>query len=329
MDTLLLNKDEVGRLIDLDRVQAAVEDAYRAFSSGLVDQPDFMSLHLPETHAGMDIKAGLDMGSGFMSIKASSGGYAGNPALGLPRGMNTVLLFDAATSALRCVMDGTWITGCRTGAAGAVSVKYLARKDARVLAIIGAGNQARRQLRAIRRVRDLTDVYVWNAHQEALDQFVREMAAETGLAIHPCAAAEEAVRQADIVVTATIGRRGPVVKREWIRPGTHIACIGADMPDKQEIETALFRGAKVVTDSAPLCMKNGETHHAVAEGVITPQDIHGDIGEIILGTKPGRENDREVTIFDTVGMAVQDIATAAMLYRSALEQGLGTRYAFF
>ena len=128
METLLLNKDEVGSLIDLDRVQAAVEDAYRSFNSGKVTQPPFMALHTPQSHGGMDIKAGIDMGSGFMTIKASSGGYDANPGLGLPRGMNTVLLFDAATSALRCVMDGTWITGCRTGAAGAISAKYLARK---------------------------------------------------------------------------------------------------------------------------------------------------------------------------------------------------------
>lgn len=182
METLLLNKDEVGSLIDLDRVQAAVEDAYRSFNSGKVTQPPFMALHTPQSHGGMDIKAGIDMGSGFMTIKASSGGYDANPGLGLPRGMNTVLLFDAATSALRCVMDGTWITGCRTGAAGAISAKYLARKDAKVVGIIGAGNQARRQLRAVRRVRDIREVYVWNASRPALDAFVQEMHQETG---HP------------------------------------------------------------------------------------------------------------------------------------------------
>lgn len=189
METLLLNKDEVGSLIDLDRVQAAVEDAYRSFNSGKVTQPPFMALHTPQSHGGMDIKAGIDMGSGFMSIKASSGGYDANPSLGLPRGMNTVLLFDASTSALRCVMDGTWITGCRTGAAGAISAKYLARKDAKVVGLIGAGNQARRQLRAVRRVRDIQEVYVWNASKPALDAFAQEMHQETGLPIHTCATA--------------------------------------------------------------------------------------------------------------------------------------------
>lgn len=197
------------------------------------------------------------------------------------------------------------------------------------MGIIGAGNQARRQLRAVRRVRDIREVYVWNASRPALDAFVQEMHQETGLPIHACAAAEEAVRPADILFTVTIGRRGPIVRREWIKPGTHIACIGADMPDKQELFADVFRGAKIVNDSIDLCVKNGETHHAVEEGIIQTSDIYGEIGQIILGQKPGRENDQEITIFDTVGMAVQDVATAAMLYRGALEKGLGTKYAFF
>ena len=329
METLLLNKDEVGSLIDLDKVQAAVEDGYRSFNSGMVEQPPFMALHVPGSKSGVDFKAGLDLGSNFMSIKASTGGFDKNPELGLPRGMNTVLLFEASTSALRCIMDGTWITGCRTGAAGAISAKYLARKDAKSLGMIGAGNQARRQLRAVRRVRDIQEVYVWDAFEPVLDGFIEEMSKETGLPIHKCATAEEAVRPADILFTVTLGRMGPVVKREWVKPGTHIACIGADMPDKQEMHPDVFLGAKIVNDSIDLCIKNGETHHAVEEGIIKVEDIHGEIGEIILGKKPGRENDEEITIFDTVGMAIQDIAMASMLYKNALEQGLGTKYAFF
>lgn len=329
MDTLLLNKDEIGSLIDLDAILTAVEDGYRSFNSGLVVQPDHMDVVLPGTHEGIDFKGGLDMGGGYISIKASSGGYDNNPGIGLPTGMNTVLLFEAKTSALKCIMDGTWITGCRTAAAGAISVKYLARPDADKLCILGAGKQARRQLLAIMRVRKLTEVLVWNEHPEALEAYVKEMSAETGLAIRPCATAEEAVRGAHIVVTATRGRRGPIVKKEWLQPGTHIAAIGADMPDKQELAVDVFAGAKVVNDSIDLCVKKGETHHPVEAGIIRPSDIHAEIGEILLGKKPGRENPDEVTIFDTVGMAIQDNVTAVMLCKGALEKGLGTRYAFF
>jgi ornithine cyclodeaminase/alanine dehydrogenase len=221
------------------------------------------------------------------------------------------------------------ITGCRTGAAGAISVKYLARADAEKLCIIGAGNQARRQLRAIMRERKLIEVRVWDALPEFLDAYVKEMSEETGLKIRKCATAEEAVRSADIVVTTTRARSGPIVKKEWIQPGTHIAAIGADMPDKQELYADVYAGAKVVNDSINLCVESGETHNAVKAGIIRPEDIHAEIGEIILGKKAGRESPDEVTIFDTVGMAIQDNVTAAMLYKGALEKGLGTRYEFF
>lgn len=328
METLLLNKSDVGSLIDLDAIQEAVENGYRSFNSGLVVQPDFMAVVKPGTHTGFDFKGGMDMGGGYITIKASSGGYPDNPKIGLPTGMNTVFLFEADTSALKCVMDGTWITGCRTAAAGAISVKYLAREDASKLCVIGAGNQARRQLRAIMRVRKLTEVFVWGYSDEEIEGYIKEMSAETGLKITGFRNAEEAVKNADIIVTTTIGRRGAVVKKEWIKPGTHIAAIGADMPDKQELFADIFKGAKVVNDSIGLCIKNGETHHAVEEGIIKVEDIHAEIGEIILGKKPGRENPEEITIFDTVGMAIQDNVMAAYLYKGALEKGLGVKYDF-
>jgi ornithine cyclodeaminase/alanine dehydrogenase len=179
------------------------------------------------------------------------------------------------------------------------------------------------------RVRKLTEVRAWDALPEFLDKYVKEMSAETGLKIRKCTTAEEAVRGADIVVTTTRGRSGPIVKKEWIQPGTHIAAIGADASDKQELDADVFAGAKVVCDSSNLCAERGETHNAVKAGIIRPEDIHAEIGEIILGRKSARENSDEVTIFDTVGMAIQDIVTAAMLYKGALEKGVGTRYEFF
>ena len=329
MGTLLLNKDEVGKLIDLDAIFAAVEEGYRSFNSGLVVQPDFMVITPPGKHEGIDFKGGLDMGCGYLTIKSSAGGYYDNPKIGLPVSMNTVLLFEAKTSALRCIMDGTWITGCRTAAAGAISVKYLARADAEKLCIIGAGKQARRQLLAIMRVRKFTEMRMWDALPEFADAFVKEMFEETGMKIRKCATAEEAVRGADIVVTTTRGLDGPIVKKEWIQPGTHIAAIGADLPGKQELCADVYAGAKVVADSINLCVKSGETRNAIEAGIIRREDIYSEIGEIILGKKLGRENPDEVTIFDTVGMAIQDVVTAAMLYKGALEKGFGTRYSFF
>lgn len=328
MKTLLLNKSTVAGLIDLDKVQSAVENGYKSLQNGNVVQPDFMTIVLPGTHTGFDFKGGMDLEGGYITIKSSSGGYADNPSLGLPTGMNTVYLYDASTSALKCILDGTYITGFRTAAAGAISIKYLARKDARTLAVIGAGNQARYQLRAAMRVRPFETVYVWSYQYERAAQYAEEMSKELGLSILPCRTAEEAVQNADVVITTTIGRREPVIRPEFVRPGTHIAAIGSDMPDKQELDTALFRNARVVTDCSRLCLKNGETHHAVEEGVITPDDICAEIGDIILGTKTGRQSDSDITIFDTVGMAIQDNVMSAWLYEEATAQGLGTYFDF-
>ncbi len=328
MNTLLLNKSEVGSLIDLDKIQLSVESGYCKFSSGNVIQPDFINLVKPGTHIGFDFKTGFDLKSDIITMKSSSGGYSNNPSLGLPTGMNMVYLYDASTSVLKCIMDGTWITGCRTAAAGAISIKYLARENAKKLAMIGAGGQARRQLRAILRVRNIEEVYVYSYSPEHVKEYIIEMSKETGLTFIACDTPQQAIENADIIVTTTRGRKGPVVKKEWVKPGTHIAAIGADVPDKQEIDPFVFPEAKIVTDSTFLCLINGDTHHAVDNGIIATDDIYGEIGEIILGHKKGRENDNEITIFDTVGMAIQDISMANALYNEALQKGLGTNYDF-
>lgn len=328
MNTLLLNKSDVGSLIDLDQILKFVENGYRSFNSGQVIQPDFLTIVKPGTHLGFDFKSGLDMNSGYVTIKSSSGGYVDNPKLGLPTGMNMVFLYDINTSALKCIMDGTWITGCRTSAAGAISVKYLARKNATRLAMLGSGNQARRQLRAILRVRPIDTIYAYSYSEENTKAYASEMFKETGIPITICSSAEETVINADIIVTTTRGRRGPLIQKKWIKPGTHIVAIGSDMPDKQELSTDIFAGAKIINDSIDLCSKNGETHHAIDDGIIQLSDIYGEIGEILLGQKPGRTSEDEITIFDTVGMAIQDNVMAAYLYEEAVKRNLGQNMDF-
>lgn len=328
MDTLLLQKSDVEQLIDLDSVLTAVENGYRSFNSGQVVQPDFMSLVRPGTHIGFDFKAGMDMQAGFISLKSSSGGYKDNISMGLPSGLNMVYLYDAATSALKCIMDGTFITRCRTAAAGAISVKYMARKDAHSLAVIGAGGQARWQLRAILRVRHITEVTVWSYTREHAEEYAREMQKETGIPVRYCTTPEDAVRNADIIVTTTIGRRGPVLNRSMLKNGVHIAAIGADMPDKQELDTDIFKDARLIVDSVRTASKNGETHHALEEGVIRESQIAGEIGEVILGRVPGRSSEDEITVFDTCGMAIQDNAMAVSLYREAIIKHMGSTFDF-
>ena len=329
MKTLLLDKEQVRGLITLKEVIAVVEEAYKAFSSGQVLQPGYMGIHLPAPRGEIDFKAGYYRGSETISLKASSGGFGENPQVhGLPTGMGTILLFDARSCALVCVMDGSLITGLRTGAAGAVSVRALARRDAGRITSIGNGNQARMQIRAISEVHRIEAVHAWDSSPEASSKFKADLEGELHIPVRVARSKQEAVEQADILITTTRGK-GSVVEATWVRPGTHIVAIGTDQQGKQELDPEVFRHAKVVVDSLEQCVQKGETWHPLDKNIITRDQIHAEIGQVLLGHKPGRENDREITIFDSTGMAIQDNTTAFKIYQNAIESRTGTFFEFF
>ncbi|MDH4558157.1 ornithine cyclodeaminase family protein [Pseudomonas sp. BN417] len=329
MKTLLLSKEEVGRLISMKEVIGAVEEAYKAFSGGHVVQPDYIGIHLPEPRGEIDFKVGYCKTNEIISMKASSGGFLDNPtAHGVPNGMGSVLLFDANSCALICVMDGSLLTGLRTGASGAVSVKALARKNAKKVTCIGTGNQARMQIRAISLVMQIEEIHAWSRSPETRERFKADIEGEFGIPVILADSKQEAVEQADILITTTRGK-GSLVEASWVKPGTHIVAIGTDMKGKQEFEPEIFRHAKIVNDSISQCIEKGETWHPLNEKIIALDDIHGELGEILLGRKSGRENDEEITIFDSTGMAIQDNTTAEKIYRNALENNVGTFFAFF
>lgn len=326
MATLLLTREQVGGLIRMPDVIAAVEDAYRACSAGLVEQPPYMGLHLSQPGAEIDFKACYAAGSERVSLKASSGGFRDNPArVGLPNGMGTVLLFDGTSGALLCAMDGSLLTGYRTGAAGAVSVRTLARDDARVLAMIGTGNQARMQIRAIREVMRIDRIHAWGRSPAGVAAFRADVETEFGLPVIPADSAAQAVAEADIVVTTTRAS-GVVLKAGSLRPGTHVIAIGADQTGKQELDPEIFRHARIIVDSRSQCAGKGEVQHALRAGIVAA--VHAEIGEVLLGRARGRQSRDEVTIFDSTGMAIQDNATAALILRLALDRGIGTRFDF-
>lgn len=329
MKTLLLNRQDVSSLIDTKDVIAAVEQAYKAFNSGLVVQPAYTCMHLPPPRGEIDFKLGYCRDNEVISMKASSGGFQNNPVEhGVPSGMGTVLLFDARSGALVCVMDGSLITGLRTGAAGAVSVKLLARRNAKTIASIGTGNQARMQIRAIREVMAIESVLAWDEQATALNSFKADIELGFGIPVEVARSKRHAVEAADIVVTTTRGK-GSLVEAAWVRPGTHIVAIGTDTQGKQELEPEIFRNAKIVNDSIVQCTEKGETWHPLNSNVIGRDDIHAEIGDILLGRKAGRETDDEVTIFDSTGMAIQDNTTAHRIYLNAIARSTGTAFEFF
>jgi ornithine cyclodeaminase/alanine dehydrogenase len=293
-----------------------------------VVQPGYMGIHLPAPRGEIDFKAGYHKAAEMISLKASSGGFIDNPAAhGVPNGMGTILLFDARSCALACVMDGSLITGLRTGAAGAVSVKALARRNAKAITSIGTGNQARMQVRAIREVMKIERIHAWDSNPETLARYKADIEGELGIPVAAANSKREAVEQADILVTTTRGK-GSLVEAGWVKPGTHIVAIGTDQRGKQELDPEIFRNAKIVTDSTEQCVEKGETWHPLDRKIIARDDIHAEIGEILLGRKPGRESDDEITIFDSTGMAIQDNTTSAKIYRNALERRVGTFFEF-
>lgn len=329
MQTLLLNKNQVRRLIDLKQVIGAVEDAYKAYSSNQVEQPDYIGISLPARRGEIDFKLGYHKQAEIISMKAHSGGFTRNPEEhGVPNSMGTILLFDARSCALICVMDGSLITGLRTGAAGAVSVKALARPNGRVVASIGTGSQARMQIRAINEVIQIQEIHAWSRTPSALSDYKNDIEREFAIPVIIAPSKKEAVEKGDILITTTRGK-GDVVQADWVRPGTHIVAIGTDQRGKQELDPELFRHAKIVVDSVQQCTQKGETWHPLQTNIITMADIHAEIGELLLGAKPGRTSDDEITIFDSTGMAIQDNTTARTIYEKAIAANVGTFFSFF
>ena len=329
MKTLLLSNEDVGRLIDLDEIYESVKEGYVSFEEGNVVQPGIQNLVKPGTHAGFDFKTCLDINAGLFSMKSSGGGFEGNVEKGLPNNLNMVYLFDAETGMCSCIMEGNYIRNLRTAAGAAIANNYLARKDASSYFAYGTGRIGKASLRATMRVRDIKDVYCFGWLEGENDAFIAEMSKEyPDVTFHSCKTPEEGARNADIIVSVTLARKGPVIKKEWLKPGTHVTEIGTDTVGKQELDVSCFDGTKIVNDSIENASECGDTRNAIDAGVITKDDIYGEIGEIIMGKKPGRENDEEITIYDTVGMGIQDLAMAKAIYEHALKEGLGGWFEF-
>ncbi len=329
MKTLLLSNADVGKVINLDEIYEAVKNGYISLYNGNVVQPEILHIYEPNTLKGFDFKCCLDLEAGFFSMKSSSGGYTDNVKIGQLSGFNLVTLYDAKTSACSCIMEANYIRDLRTAAGAAIANNYLAKKDASSYFALGTGRIGKASLRATMRVRDLKDVYVFGWLEGENDAFIEEMSKEfPGVNFHSCKDTEEGCRNADIIVCVTLARKGPVVKKEWLKPGTHITEIGTDSPGKQELDVSCFDGTKVINDSIEMCSMYGDTHNAIEAGVITKDNIYGEIGEILAGAKKGRESDEEITVYDTVGLAVQDLSMGIAVYKKALKEGMGTEFEF-
>ncbi|MBI4622486.1 MAG: ornithine cyclodeaminase family protein [Verrucomicrobia bacterium] len=324
---LLLTRADVAAALSLDDCIAAVESAFAAHARGESLAPGL--LHGDGIDGEFHIKAGgLRVPRPVFATKIN-GGFFQNPARhDLPAIQGLIVLQDATNGVPLAVMESGLITRLRTGAATAVAAKHLARPDAGVLTLCGAGVQAETQLRAIARVRPLRAVHVWSRHPAKAEAFAAAMAAALRLPVIAASNLGAATRASDLIVTCTPARHW-FLGREHVAPGTFIAAVGADSPGKQEIEPALVAASTVVCDLVDQCAEVGDLHHALAAGLATRAEVRAELGEIVAGLKPGRRSADEIVLFDSTGTALQDAAAALVAYERAVARGLGTRCAFW
>jgi ectoine utilization protein EutC len=321
----VLTANHVRQAIDPAGALSAVRAGFVALGEGRAVSPPNFELDLPESHGEVHVKGGYLKGGDYVAIKLASGFYD-NPALGLPTAGGLTVILSAHTGQLLwLVADQGLMTDLRTAAAGALAADLLARRDLNQVTIVGAGGQARYQLSALLQVRRPARVAVVARRRQAAEAYAEETQELYGLPVECATDVESAVRQADIVVTTTPART-PVLQADWVRPGTHITAMGSDMPDKNELDPQLLvRADKVVVDSVESAVRSGELHHAVQEGLMSSEDVYGELGALAAGLLPGRERDDEITVSDLTGVGVQDVAISALLADRAADLGLGRR----
>jgi alanine dehydrogenase len=322
--TLVLSESDVAEAISMADGVRLVEHAFRQHTEGHAVMLPRLSLDLPGNGGSFRVMSATMPAVGAFGLKTLTG-YPGKRLPG--ETYFVLLLFSTETGALRAVMAATHLTGIRTGAATGVAAKYLARADATVLGVFGAGVQARQQIAALMTVRPISSIKIFDVDQVKAASLAAQLSDQFKVNARSVASARETVAQSDLVVTATTSRE-PVFSGDWLEEGTHVSGIGANSPSKRELDGATFRRGKIVVDFRDQTLQEaGDLCEALSTGAITLDDVHAELGEIITGRKEGRSNDREITVFKAVGVAVEDIATAAHVYEQAVAKGLGTHVA--
>ncbi len=323
MKIRLIPRSEVEGLLNISDAIDAVEEAFRVKGQGKAQMPPKSYIFFRKFGGDFRVMPAYLEELGAAGVKVVNAHPENPEKHDLPSVMATILLLSPETGAPLAVMDGTLITNMRTGAAAAVAAKYLARKDSKIVAMVGAGAQARTQLVALNEVIDIAGVRVEDMISEKAKQYAEELGERLGLDIRAVDTTEEAVRGADVVITVT-PRRSPLVMDDWISGGAHINAIGADAPGKQELDPQILKRAKIVVDDWEQASHSGEVNVPLSDDILTRDDIYADIGDVVAGKKPGRFSDNEVTVFDSTGLAVQDIAVAWRVYQKAMKEGVGS-----
>ncbi|MBA7675531.1 Delta(1)-pyrroline-2-carboxylate reductase [subsurface metagenome] len=313
---ILLDEKDTKKFLTMSEALKATEFTFQCEAEGKAVMPCKIYLNLPQ-HKGdfRAMPAYIDKACGIKWVSAYPNNFRRNL-----RAISAIIIYsDPETGYPLAVIDGTYITNMRTGAAGAIAAKYLARKNSTTLGLVGAGEQARTQLIAVKETFPNMDKVMVFGKDNTDTRLAQEMSKALTLNIQPVKTIEEAVK-ADIVITTTPSRQ-PLVKSEWILPGTHINAIGADAKGKQELAPELLKKARIVVDSKEQACHSGEMNVPLSQGIIGIEDIAATLGEVVTGFKQVRESDDDITIFDSTGLAIQDIVVARTVLENALKSG--------
>jgi len=320
---LVLSEKDVQKLLDMDELIHALEQAHIQYSTGKAVMPVRLVVPLPQIHGRITSMPGYLTEDKALGMKIVTY-FQNNPKQDLPAILATIMLFSAETGNLIAAMDGAFITAIRTACASAMATKALANPNASVAGILGAGVQARAHIQALCRVKKLQRIKIYSPLGISAERVRQELESEVGVDIEVAASAEDTVRASDVVVTVTTAKE-PILEFDWLKPGAHINAVGSHRPDLREIDGTTMARSRIVVDSREAVMAEcGDILLAIKENAIGENSIHAEIGEVLAGAKSGRGGAAEITLYKSVGIAIQDVAAAHLIYRKALGKKVGT-----
>jgi alanine dehydrogenase len=324
--TLLLNRTDVQKLLSLTECVAAVERVFRLQGEGKIPSSGILGVRTQS--GGLHVKTACLSGAKNYIVAKLNTNFPQNYArFGLPTIQGVIVLYDTDNGRLLAILDSIEITLKRTAAATAVAAKYLARQNSSVGTMCGCGEQSHAQVCALSLMLPLKKVYAFDLDPNASLRFASELSRELKIDMEPVSTLPGAIRNSDVVVTCTPATEF-FVRKEDVAPGTFIAAVGADDSHKNEIDPALLASAKVVADSLDHVCSIGDTHHAIAAGLMQKENIYAELAEVVAGKKTGRTSEAEITIFDSTGVAIEDAAAAAIVFEKALTIGIGNHFEF-
>ena len=320
--TFILSHSQIASILTQELAVEAVHGVMEAHGRNKVVTPNLLHSDVPRGEFNIKTGGVLRGGEeGVFGLKAN-GGFFGNHELGLPNIVGVIYLADARTGCPLAVLDSVEISRLRTGAASAVAARYLARKNSEVMTVLGTGTQAYTQTQLLSKELPIKRVRLVGRNMDRTKERAAFFEKSLSLEVEPYSSVQRALVGSDVLVTCTPAR-GPMILKSYVSPGMFIAAVGADSPGKQELDPSLVASSKTIADVHSQCIKVGELQHPIKEGLMSADDVYGELGEVICGSRAGRSSEEEITIYDSTGTALQDVAVGCIVYERARAAGVG------